>query len=134
MNLSDPVADMLTRMRNGCLVKKVKVSMPYSKLKENIANAMQRAGFIIKYAIIDEDNPVKKQIIIYLRYTNNKESVISNIQRVSKPGCRVYGKPGKGFKPNRPQHSVSIWSTSKGIFTDQELEGKFGGEELCVLW
>lgn len=132
MSYSDPIADMLTRIRNGVLVKKKSVAVPHSKLKEGIAKMLFRLGFISSYSVKDIDSS-KKEIIIDLKYVN-RESAIIGMSRESRPGNRRY--VGSQFRiNNRPQHCVSILTTSKGVLSDREAsEQGVGGELLCTVW
>lgn len=133
MNLTDPIADMLTRVRNANAVRKANVRVPYSKLKHQLAEALLRLGYISSIEV--EDNEGKKNIIITLKYMNY-EPVISALVRESKPGCRQYGSPKTSPKKySVPQYAVRIWSTSKGILSEQEAATQnVGGELLCTIW
>lgn len=132
MNHSDPIADLLTRIRNALLVKKKVVRMPHSKVKEEVCKVLLRVGFISGIEI-EEISHAKKDIVVKLKYVN-KEAAIINLRRQSRPGCRLYGSPD--FKASGvPQHSVTIFTTSKGIITDKEArEQGVGGEVLCTVW
>lgn len=129
--LTDPIADMLTRIRNATRIKAEKVDVPISRMKLEIAKILKEEGFIKGYKILRD----KKQGVlrIVLKYVDN-ESVISGLKRVSKPGRRVYY--GKNEIPKvMGGLGIAILTTSKGILSDKEcrLEG-VGGEVLCYVW
>lgn len=132
MVMSDPIADMLTRIRNANVVRHEKVELPASKAKKEIAEILKREGFIRDAEYI-EDN--KQGIIrIFLKYGPNKERVISGLKRISKPGLRVYTK---NFDVPRVLGGlgIAIISTSKGVMTDKEArQSKSGGEVICYVW
>ncbi len=124
---SDPIADMLTAIRNASRVYHEKVDVIYSKIKAEIARVLKEEGFILNWKKIESPN--KNYLRIYLKYGPNKEQVIRNIERISKPGRRVY----TSYKelPNDPI-TVYILSTPKGILTDKQAKKlKVGGEVLC---
>lgn len=130
--LTDPIADMLTRIRNGIKVKADKVDIPASRLKIEIAKILKEEGFIKSYKIVKD----KKQgvIRVNLKYTPEGDSVISNLERISKPGRRVY--VGKEEIPHvMGGLGVAILTTSLGIMTDKECRQKgVGGELICYVW
>lgn len=130
--LTDPIADMLTRMRNAILIKSEKVDIPASKMKVEIAKILKEEGFIKSYKIIKD----KKQGIlrVTLKYTSENESVISGLKRISKPGRRVY--VGKSDVPwVMGGVGVAIITTPKGILSDKECRSEgVGGEVLCYVW
>lgn len=130
--LTDPIADMLTRIRNAAMIKAEKVDVPASRLKLEIAKILKEEGFIRAYKILKD----KKQGIlrITLKYTVDNAPIISGIKRISKPGRRVYA--GKDEIPSvMGGVGVSILSTSKGIFVDKTCKReKVGGEILCYVW
>ncbi|TAK05448.1 MAG: 30S ribosomal protein S8 [Candidatus Manganitrophaceae bacterium] len=130
--MTDPIADMLTRIRNAKMRKHEVVDMPLSKLKVELARILKEEGFIRNYRVVGES--VKKNLRVYLKYIDNEEPVISDLQRVSKPGRRVY--VGKDQIPSvKGGIGVAILSTSKGLMTDQKSrEEKVGGEVLCYIW
>jgi small subunit ribosomal protein S8 len=132
VSLSDPIANMLTVIRNANMVKKEKVDIPASKLKMEIIKIFKNEGYIKNFKLIEENR--KSYIRVYLKYTPGGESVIHNLQRVSKPGLRVYKK-----KHELPRiyngFGTSIISTSKGVLTDKKArEQQVGGEVLCYIW
>jgi small subunit ribosomal protein S8 len=128
MGMTDPIADLLTRIRNGNLAGKTSVDAPFSKIKAEIARILKTEGFINNYTQND------RNLRIYLRYTDDGERVITEIKRISKPGCRVYCN-----KDNLPKVlnglGIAIISTSKGVVTDREArQASVGGEVLCTVW
>lgn len=131
MSMSDPIADMLTRIRNGQASQKKSVTFPSSKTKKAIAEVLKREGYIEDFSI-STDSAVKPEITIVLRYYQGKP-VISSIQRASRPGLRIY--KGKGSLPKvMGGLGVAIVSTSKGLMTDQAARAAGqGGEVLCYV-
>lgn len=131
MFLTDPIADMLTRIRNANSVKHEKVDMPFSKEKEAIASVLKEEGFILNYKIIQDGN--KKNIRVYLKYVEGTQ-VIKGIKRISKPGRRVYS--GAVEMPRVLSGlGIAIVSTPKGIATDKFCRtNNVGGEVLCFVW
>ena len=130
--MTDPIADMLTRIRNANRIYKKEVSIPHSKIKENIASKMKQTGFIQDYKV--EDHPVQKVLTVYLKYGEDGETIIRRLDRVSKPGRRVYKKVTE-FSQILGGMGIEIVSTSKGIMTDHECrQQKIGGEILCTVW
>jgi len=132
MSMTDPIADMLTRMRNGIIANFDTVDVPSSKLKINIAKILKSEGFIKNYKVIAD----KKQglIRIFLKYDENGEPVIGGLKRVSRSSCRVFAKKDKvpmvlnGF-------GINVLSTSKGVMTDKQARKLgVGGEILCSVW
>ncbi|MFC4304675.1 30S ribosomal protein S8 [Cohnella boryungensis] len=132
MVMSDPIADMLTRIRNANLVRHESVELPASTVKKQIAEILKREGFI-RDAEYVEDN--KQGLIrIFLKYGQNNERVITGLKRISKPGLRVYTKSNEVPRVLGGL-GIAIISTSKGIITDKEArQGKSGGEVLCYVW
>lgn len=131
MNLTDPIADMLTRIRNANSASHEKVDIPYSKIKEQLANIIKEEGYILNYKVISEGN--KKSIRVYLKYTG-KERVIKGLKRISKPGRRVYTSV-EDMPRVLGGLGVAIVSTSKGVITDRECrKQKAGGEIICYIW
>jgi small subunit ribosomal protein S8 len=132
MSMSDPIADMLTRIRNGIIASFDIVDVPSSKLKINIAKILKSEGFIKNYKVIAD----KKQglIRIFLKYDDNGEPVIGGLKRVSRSSCRVYAK-----KDEVPMvlngYGINVLSTSKGLMTDKQARKLgVGGEILCSIW
>ena len=131
MSLTDPIANMLTLVRNASRAKHEKVDIPHSKLLASLAALLKDEGYIDNFRVI-KDN--KQGVLrVYLRYVR-KVSVINNLRRVSRPGLRVY--KGVDEIPNVLRgRGTAILSTSKGLMTDvQAREAKMGGEVLCYLW
>jgi len=132
MSMSDPIADMLTRVRNAGKAKFKKVDIPGSKLKVEIARVLKEQGYIGNYKFI-KDN--KQGVLrIYLKYTNDDTHAIFGIERASKPSIRMYSK-SKDIEPVLNGMGISILSTSKGILTDKQAKKEnVGGEILCRVW
>jgi small subunit ribosomal protein S8 len=132
MNLTDPIADMLTRIRNANSVGKDRVDIPASKVKTNIGELLKDEGFINDVKLV-ERKP-QNMIRVYLKYGDNDEKVISGIKRISKPGLRVY--VGKEEVPQvLGGLGIAVVSTSQGVMSDKEAREKgIGGEVLCYVW
>lgn len=132
MQITDPIADMLTRIRNANSAKHETVDVPVSNMKKAIAEILLEEGYIKSYEIIDDGK--QGMIHITLKYGANKEKVISGLQRVSKPGLRVYA--GRDELPRVLKGlGIAIVSTSKGIMTDKKARAeKIGGEVLAFVW
>jgi small subunit ribosomal protein S8 len=130
--LTDPIADMLTRIRNAIVVKRPHVDVPSSKLKRGLAEVLKREGYIWDFQEVEAD-PVS-QLRIELKYGASGEVVIQHIKRISTPGRRVYRK-AKEMKPILGGMGISIVSTSSGIYSDREARQKnIGGEVLCEVY
>lgn len=130
--MTDPIADMLTRLRNANSAYHDSVTMPYSKLKGNIADILKAEGYIAGWTV--EDAPVGKSLTIQLKFGPNRERSLAGVRRVSKPGLRVYAK-----STNLPRVlgglGVAILSTSSGLLTDKQAATKgVGGEVLAYVW
>jgi len=134
MTMTDPIADMLTRIRNAIRNKRKTVTMPNSKVKVGIAEVLKKEGYIENFAITQVEGATVGAIEIALRYGPDGEIVINRIERNSKPGCRRYG----GFEDLKPVLNglgIAVLSTSKGILSDREARRqKVGGEILCTVW
>ena len=132
MVMTDPIADMLTRIRNAVSVGRASVDMPSSKLKVSVAEVLLREGYIEGFKIVER--PVQNELHIRLKYGPRGERIITSIQRVSKPGLRVYVKKGEIPRPYGGL-GVTVLSTSKGVMTGRKAwrEG-IGGELLCYVW
>ena len=132
MQITDPIADMLTRIRNANSAKHETVDVPVSNMKKAIADILLEEGYIKSYEIVDDGK--QGMIHITLKYGANKEKVISGLQRVSKPGLRVYA--GAQELPRVLKGlGIAIVSTSKGIMTDKKARAeKIGGEVLAFVW
>lgn len=129
---TDPIADMLTRIRNANLALHPQVSMPSSKLKEEIAKILASEGFVDSYKV--EDARVGKKLTVMLRYSNDRDRVLKGVRRISTPGHRIYKGAGD-IERVRGGIGVSIVSTSDGLLTDREARRrKVGGEVLCEVW
>jgi small subunit ribosomal protein S8 len=132
MGMTDPIADMLTRIRNANQAKMKSVDVLLSKVNFNIAKVLKKTGYISGFNVKRENN--KGMLRVYLKFTDSKEGVISGIERVSKPGRRIYVGTDKVPKVLNG-YGVAILSTSKGIVTDREArEMNTGGEILCKVW
>ncbi len=132
MSMTDPIADMLTRIRNGIMVNREAVNIPSSRIKVGIAEVLKKEGFIKDFKNIPDEN--QDILRVYLKYGSLNQKVINHIKRESKPGRRVYkgvediGKVLNGI-------GISIFSTSKGILSNKECrEHKIGGELICTVW
>lgn len=132
MSMTDPIADMLTRIRNANMVKLQKVDIPSSNLKINIATVLKQEGFIKNYKVISDN--LQGVLRVYLKYIDEKDSVINEIKRISKPGGRVY-KKAEDIPVVKNGLGVAILSTSKGIITDSAArKAGVGGEVICTIW
>lgn len=132
MAISDPIADMLTIIRNGGKAGSAKVDIPGSKIKQEMVRVLKEQGFIKNYKLLE--NKTQGLIRVYLKYVSYGQPVIFGIQRVSKPSCRVYNK-SKQIKPVLNGLGIAIISTSKGLMTDKQAkEANVGGEILCNVW
>ena len=132
MVVTDPIADMLTRIRNANQMRYKEVEVPASKMKLEIARILKEEGFINDYKIDSED--AQETIILTLKYTDKKERVITGLKRISKPGLRVYAKNDEIPKVLNGL-GIAIISTSKGIMTDKEARKEnIGGEVLAYIW
>lgn len=130
--MTDPIADMLTRIRNAVRVERPHVDMPISKVKRGLAEVLKREGYIWDWEEA-EDKPVN-HLRVHLKYGPNGERVIRRIRRVSKPGRRVYSGAAQ-LKPILGGLGISVISTSRGVISDREArQRKLGGEILCEIW
>ena len=135
MTMTDPIADMLTRLRNANQAHHETVSMPYSKLKAGVAEILQQEGYIGSWKVDEPaEGAVGKTLVVDLKYGPNRERSISGVRRISKPGLRVYAK-----STNLPKVlgglGVAIISTSSGLLTDKQSAKKgVGGEVLAYVW
>ncbi|MBK6763219.1 MAG: 30S ribosomal protein S8 [Micrococcales bacterium] len=132
MSMTDPIADMLTRLRNASAAHHDEVAMPHSKIKEGIAEILKSQGYVAD--VHTEDAQVGRTLVVGLKYGPNRERSISGVRRVSKPGLRVYAKRG-----DMPRVlgglGIAIISTSSGLLTDRQAEQKgVGGEVLAYVW
>ncbi len=132
MSMSDPLADMLTRIRNAAKSRFSSVEMPLSKLKVNVAKVLKNEGYISDYHIVEQDP--QGILKIDLKYGSNNEQVISGIRRVSKPGHRQYKTNDRILKVMSGL-GIAILSTSRGVISDKEArQQNIGGELLCEIW
>ncbi|GAA0304422.1 small subunit ribosomal protein S8 [Gracilibacillus halotolerans] len=132
MVMTDPISDMLTRIRNANMVRHEKLELPASNLKKEVAEILKREGFIRDYEYI-EDNK-QGALRIFLKYGPNNERIITGLKRISKPGLRVYAKADELPKVLNGL-GIAIVSTSKGVLTDKEARQQaVGGEVLAYIW
>jgi small subunit ribosomal protein S8 len=148
--MTDPIADMLTRIRNANRIERPAVEMPASRLKEQIARVLKEEGFIIDYqvgqmvaneegvkefkALEGNERPPKSILRVYLKYGLEGEKVIRIIKRASRPGCRVY-RHSMQLRPVLDGLGIAILSTSRGVMSDRQARAqKVGGELLCTVW
>ncbi len=137
MSVNDPIADMLTRIRNGIMASQSVVAMPHSKLKAEIARILKEEGFIEGYEVVESDKPDVQILRVKIKYVGErreKSAVITGLERISKPGRRVYSK-----KQDIPWvlagMGIAILSTPKGVMTGQRARQLgIGGEILCKVW
>ena len=132
MSMTDPIADMLTRIRNACQAKHPRVDVPASNLKRELARVLAESRFIDNFAVIEDD---KQGVLrLYLRYDRDNKSIIHGLKRVSRPGLRQYSGKTDIHRVLRGL-GIAIVSTSKGVMTDREARaGGVGGEILCNVW
>jgi len=138
MTMTDPIADMLTRLRNANQAYHDSVTMPYSKLKAGVAEILQKEGYITSYDVHDASDDaagaVGRALVIQLKYGRNRERSIAGVRRISKPGLRVYAKH-TGLPKVLGGLGVAIISTSQGLLTDRQANQKgVGGEVLAYVW
>jgi small subunit ribosomal protein S8 len=132
MVMTDPIADMLTRIRNALRIERASVDMPCSKIKIGVAEALKREGFICSFDVL-ETQPVST-LRVQLKYGPNGEQIVRHIQRASRPGRRLYW-PVRDIKPVLAGQGIGILSTSRGVLSDRECRQRnIGGELLCTVW
>ncbi len=132
MTMTDPIADMLTRIRNANTVGHETVEIPASKMKKAIAEILKEEGYITDFDVIEDDK--QGMIKVTMKYASNKERVISGIKKISKPGLKVYAKANEVPKVLGGL-GIAIISTSKGIVSDKEARKLgVGGEVICYVW
>lgn len=132
MVVTDPIADMLTRIRNAQVARHPEVSVPASNMKKSIAQIMQDEGYIRSYKVVDDG--IQGIIKIQMKYTGGKENVIGGLKRISKPGLRVYARKDK-IPRVLGGLGIAIISTSKGVMTDKQArQNNVGGEVLAYIW
>ena len=130
--MTDPIADMLTRIRNANQNRAKTVTMPSSKMKETIASILKEEGYIVDYSI--EENDVQNNITLTLKYGKNKERVITGLKRISKPGLRVYANV-EDLPRVLNGLGIAIISTPKGVMTDKRArKNNVGGEVIAYVW
>lgn len=131
--MTDPIADFLTRIRNAAMAKHPRVDLPASKLKVELARILKEEGYISTYRLVEESK-TKKTLRVFLKYTGDKRSVITDLRRVSRPGCRVY--VGKSeIKPVFGGMGINILTTPRGLMTGRAArKNGLGGEVLCEVW
>jgi small subunit ribosomal protein S8 len=130
--MTDPISDMLSRIRNGALARHDRVEMPHSNLKKHIADVLKSEGFLDD--VRESDGEGKRTLTLVLRYGRGKDSAIDGVRRVSAPGRRVYVRYDR-IPRVRSGMGISILSTSRGVMTDRQArEQKVGGELLCEVW
>ena len=132
--MTDPIADMLTRLRNANTAFHDEVVMPSSKLKESLAGILEREGYITGFQVTDDSSRPGRQLTITLKYTPDRRRTISGLRRVSKPGLRVYSKSDTVPRVLGGM-GISILSTNQGLITDREArQRRVGSEILCQVW
>lgn len=130
--MTDPIADMLTRIRNAVRIEKAYVDIPYSIEKKGVADVLKREGYIWDWMEI-EDKPVSV-LRVQLKYGPNGEKIVNEIKRVSKPGCRVYAGI-TDLKPVLNGLGIKVLNTNRGILSDREAkQNNVGGEIICQIW
>ena len=134
MTMTDPIADMLTRIRNANVVMHDEVRMPSSKQKEALAAVLKREGYIDDFEVTEQDSRPGRVLTLQMRYSSDRQRVISGIRRISKPGLRVY-TGADGVPRVQGGLGVAVLSTSQGLLTDREArKRRVGGEVLCYVW
>jgi small subunit ribosomal protein S8 len=134
MTMTDPIADMLTRIRNANSAQFDKVKMPGSKVKEALAAILEREGYIAGYAVVDSDDKPGSTLEITLKYAQDRTRTIAGLKRVSKPGLRIYARADR-MPRVLGGVGVAVVSTSHGLMTDREARrNHLGGEVLCYVW
>jgi len=134
MSMNDPIADMLTRIRNACMQRHASVTMPKSKLKVAIAEILKQEGFIRDYMVQPVDGKPFEHIVLTLKYTADREPVITGLKRVSRPGLRIYSKHDD-IPRVRGGMGLAILSTPKGVMSGHDAwRQNVGGEVLAYVW
>jgi small subunit ribosomal protein S8 len=130
--MTDPIADMLTRIRNGALARHDRVEMPHSRLKEHVATVMKSEGYVDDVRVSEGEEP--KMLTVVLRYGRDRQSAIDGLRRISTPGRRVYVRHDRIDRVCSGM-GISILSTSRGVMTDREARRqRVGGELICEIW
>jgi small subunit ribosomal protein S8 len=132
--MTDPIADMLTRIRNGVTAKHTRVDMPASRIKVDIARILQDEGYIQGFKLLEDAKPIVKTLRLFLKYGPHGERLITGVQRISRPGRRVYF--GRNDVPDvLAGLGTSILTTSRGVMTGRNaVKAGVGGEVLCNIW
>lgn len=134
MTMTDPIADMLTRIRNANVLQRASVTMPSAKVKEALADVLRREGYIEGFHAEDDPTRPGRKLTIELKYDNDRRATISGLRRVSKPGLRVYSKATEVPRVLGGM-GIAVLSTNHGLLTDQEARRRnVGGEILCHVW
>lgn len=132
MSLTDPIADLLTRIRNATMRKHATTVVPYSRIKQNVVEVLEKEGFIEKWEL--QEKTVFNEIVISLRYDKTGDSVIRKIERASRPGLRVHASVDE-IQPVLNGQGIAIVTTSKGVLSDRDCRRQHvGGEVLCRVW
>lgn len=132
MTMTDPIADMLTRIRNATLMRHDRTDIPASKVKVEIAKILKQEGFIRAFKLLEEGP--QGLIRVYFKYAEDGEPVIRGLRRVSTPGCRIYTRV-ENLPKVRNGLGVALVSTNRGVLTDEQARGlRVGGEILCEIW
>lgn len=133
MSMTDPIADLLTRIRNANQARKEHVDMPWSRTKEAIVRVAVEEGFLQSFSVVEEEPP-KRTLRVVLRYDDNHRPVIKELKRISRPSLRVY-VGAKEIKPMRGGLGIHILSTPSGVLVDREARKRnLGGELICTIW
>ncbi len=133
MSMTDPVADLLTRIRNALRSRREKVDVPHSHLKEGVVDVLLREGYLTEKQVLEVD-PAHRVLRVLLKYGPDGEKVLSHIERVSRPGKRVYA-PAAGLPKVQGGLGIAVVSTSQGVLSDREARTrKVGGEVLAAIW
>ena len=134
MVMTDPVADMLTRIRNGNMAYHDTVVMPTSTLKEALARVLVKEGYVERYETRDRVGRPGRELVVHLKYTNDRKRTITGIKRISKPGLRVYSRSDQ-IPRVLGGMGVAVLSTSQGVITGHEARRRgIGGEVICTVW
>ena len=130
---TDPIADLLTRIRNAARAKHARVDIPASKLKVEITRILKEEGYISTYKLVEE-NKTRRVLRVFLKYTSDRRSVITDLRRVSRPGSRRYSG-AVGIRPVVGGMGINILTTPKGVMTGRSArKARVGGEVLCEVW
>lgn len=130
---TDPISDLLTRIRNAAKARHARVDVPTSKLKVEVARILKEEGYISTFKLIEE-NKTRKTLRLFLKYTPDKRSVITDLRRISRPGSRRY-LGASGIRPVVGGMGISILTTPKGVMTGRSArKARLGGEVLCEVW